>query len=82
MEHLCLTCALADWKKTVDGRRLHPDGSGRCRWEQPHIPTPAAWKWDFWRMGPQPRAHGGYIDRRPDIPIIGCDIYRKIGEGK
>lgn len=76
IEHMCLTCKLAEWKKTVSGR-LHPDGSGRCRWKPGHIPTPASWRWDTWR-GKQPVPAGGRIERRPSKPITECETYEAL----
>lgn len=74
--HLCLTCKLAQWKKTTNGR-LHPGGDGKCRWKPPHIPTPESWHWGGWSVAarqPTPLG-GGYIMRRPEKPITECETY-------
>lgn len=55
---LCDTCALADWKRTASGR-LHPDKSGRCRYEWIAPPLPASM---YWIHGPSCPA-GGRIER-------------------
>jgi hypothetical protein len=75
-QHLCLTCKLAGWAKTASGR-LRPHGQGRCNWEMPHIPTPAAYWWsEFDRKRPI-KAFGGYIERRPHKPITKCECYKE-----
>jgi hypothetical protein len=76
-KHLCRTCKLANWKKTVSGRR-HPSGNGRCEWKQPHIPTPAMWMWDCRRgASNQPITIWGMIDWRTDSPVLKCEIYEE-----
>lgn len=74
--HLCLTCKLADWKRTAAGR-IHPNGQGKCAWTPPYIPTPAAWAWNAtWsRKGRQPVPEWGQIDRRPRSTITECETY-------
>lgn len=72
-KNLCLTCNLATWKRTAKGN-LHPDGTGRCTWKQPHIPTPAAWRWGTWGVrDEQPKATGGYLHRA--TPVTDCLVY-------
>ena len=77
-KHLCLTCKLAEWKRTENGR-LHPNGQGKCRWKPAHIPTPKAWNWG-WRHYTeltQPVPRWGEIDRRPraNYLITECETY-------
>lgn len=77
--HLCLTCKLADWKKTASGRR-HPDGSGHCAWKPPHIPTPAAWNWGsgFGSERRQPVPQWGHIERSTMWPVLECETYKRL----
>lgn len=72
-QHLCLTCKLAEWKKTPSGR-LNPSGEGRCTWRPAYIPTATAWHWAFDRAQPVPV--GGWITRRPAKPIVQCETYQ------
>lgn len=73
-KHLCLSCRLAEWSKTETGR-LRPSGDGRCKWVPPHIPTPAAWAWNFGKG--QPKPSWGWINRRPSAPYTECETYEK-----
>ena len=79
MTHLCLTCKLAEWHKTKDGR-LHPDKQGRCGWKPPYIPTPAAWYWGtgYGSELRQPVPQWGHIARSTLYPVTKCETY----EGK
>ena len=75
--HLCLTCNLAEWRKTEAGR-LHPDGIGQCQWRLPHVPKSAVswWSVGFYTKG-EPSLYGsGRIDRRPLNPITDCETYK------
>ena len=69
--HLCLTCRLAEWRKTEDGR-LHRDGEGKCKWKPIHIPTATAYCWSRYDTScPDPTL--GWIYRF--IPITDCETY-------
>lgn len=74
--HLCLTCKLAEWQKTIAGR-LHPSGDGKCGWKPPFIPISAAFRWTPWSNARnQPETFGGgYIGRRAPKPITECETY-------
>jgi hypothetical protein len=73
-KNLCLSCNLAKWDKTANGR-VHPSGKGTCGWKPPHILTPAAWRWeDYDRRQPSPM--GGYIFRKDDRPVVECETYQ------
>ena len=75
--HLCLTCKLANWKKTANGR-LHPNGQGRCSWKPPHIPTPTVWNWGIsYGERRQPMPQWGMIERKPRSPVTECETYQK-----
>ena len=71
--HLCLTCNLAEWHRTANGRR-HPDGQGKCGWKPLHIPTAAVWKWDT-HGAKQPRPIWGQIERLRHITV--CETYQE-----
>ena len=73
--HLCLTCNLAEWHRTDNGR-LHPNGEGKCGWKPIHIPTPAAWRWGNGSTK-QPIPEWGWIDHRPYRPIAECETYEE-----
>lgn len=76
-DHLCLTCKLAEWKKTAN-ERIHPIGSGKCNWKPDHIPTPKAWSWNFRDDSQQPTPMWGQIERRPINIIAECETYKAI----
>ena len=66
MTNPCLTCRFAEWKRTASGK-LHPDGSGRCRWEMPKIALPKAFYYVGSRDRGAPQTSGGRIERRADF---------------
>ena len=65
MANPCMTCALADWKRTAAGR-LHPDGSGKCLWRMPTITLPKSRYYLGFRENAIPQPHGGGIERNDD----------------
>lgn len=74
--HLCLTCKLAEWKRTITGR-LHPSGDGKCGWKPPHIPIPAAMYWIGRQLDGSPSPTGGYINRTMVDTITECETYER-----
>lgn len=57
MSVTCLSCSLANWAKTKDGR-MHPSGAGECMWVlQEDLPPPKYWAF-------RPFIGGGYINRK------------------
>lgn len=64
----CDGCKYADWKKTSNGR-LHPDKTGRCRFEWVPPPFPAAFYFSSWssNAGEAPRPSGGFIERGQEL---------------
>lgn len=62
MANPCLSCRLADWKRTASGR-LHPSGDGRCRWKMPEITLPKAF---YYSSSGVPRPYGGHISRKDE----------------
>lgn len=58
----CLTCKLAEWDKTANGR-LHPNKNGRCKWEFPLIVLPVAFYYIGGSKGSVPSPNGGRISR-------------------
>lgn len=56
----CTDCKYAEWKRTEAGR-LHPDGSGLCKypWQMPALPASF-----YWTGFSQPKPNGGHINRR------------------
>lgn len=75
--HLCLTCKLAEWRKTATGRR-HPSGVGKCGWKPAHIPTPAAWAWGISNNRQPAGPVWGQIERIPRAPITECETYEAL----
>jgi hypothetical protein len=73
-EHLCLTCELAEWKRTKSGRP-RPSGDGQCGFTLPHIPIPVTMHWNWGGIANNPEVHGGYINR--GYPITACETYAK-----
>ena len=68
--HLCLTCNLAEWHRTANGRLY--DGAGKCGWRPIPIPTAAAWRWGSGESK-QPIPEWGWIDR--SRPYTNCETY-------
>jgi hypothetical protein len=75
-DHLCLTCKLASWKRT-ESHKLHPDGSGRCKWVMPVIKLPGSFSWPGFGAGQQLNPIGGWIDRQAQgrDKIVECAHY-------
>lgn len=73
----CLTCAHAEWRKTVTGR-LHPSGDGKCRYEVT-VPIPASTPtWGYGRQATDTSTitiKGGYIRRHGASRAI-CRTYK------
>lgn len=76
--HQCLTCNLAEWKKTPAGK-MHRDG-GLCQWKLPHIPKSVVFGWSSWQVGlAAPPIYGtGRIARRPFAPTTNCETYEAL----
>ena len=75
--HNCLDCIRATWKRAADGKRLHPDGTGKCVWKMPEIVLPAA----FYYLGSRdipPAPLGGFINRKR--PYEDCPAWEGRGE--
>jgi hypothetical protein len=62
-EHLCLTCAHADWR---------PGKISWCGWTLPYIPRSAVFYWD----NGEPSGAGWTIEREPATPIRHCETYK------
>lgn len=67
----CVGCKHADWAKTSNGR-LHPDGSGRCKYEVKPIVLPAC----MYFLGGYPKPCGGYINRKEEFKEH-CKTYER-----
>lgn len=60
----CTNCRWADWKRTKNGR-LHPDGTGHCKFPVKVAVLPMAFSYGFGER--TVRVNGGYIDRNRDF---------------
>ena len=75
VEHQCMTCQFANWRKTASGK-MHPTGEGKCTYALSEMIIPASYYWiGFREKGPMPS--GGRIDRRAPFSRR-CPTYKAI----
>ena len=73
----CTDCAHAEWVKTSAGR-LHPKGSGMCRFPYKLPALPLAF---HWHNIITPRPLGGAISRRSEMPDR-CPCFQRAKDPK
>lgn len=64
----CTRCKYADWQRTSAGK-LHPNGTGWCRYPYKLPPLPQSMYW-----ARSPYQSGGGINRRKELPDH-CDYW-------
>jgi len=70
----CTKCVYAEWKTTKAGS-MHPDGSGRCKFQWKLPPLPGS----MYFVGGAPKPVGGWISRHQDLQDH-CPYYLRADE--